>query len=176
MLRAAAAWPHAVQRSSKEPEAGSKTDIHPLGLQQWGGGDIYIYIYIYIYLQSLGVDLEKIRVKSFVHMHLTTSKLIWNHMCERFSDEEKKALYVFLSRRWKSDDLLECEHQVVKCLCRELSLTRPARYPGLEPPFPTSRSPCPLSRLLKAIIPEVLFISSSVLEFDSASEVSWCTE
>jgi hypothetical protein len=72
-----------------------------------------------MWLQSLGVDLEKIHVKSFVHMHLTTSKLIWNHVCHRFPDNEKKALSVFLSRRWESDDLLECEHHVLKCLCWE---------------------------------------------------------
>ena len=56
-----------------------------------------------MWLQSLGVDLEKIHVKTFVHMHLTTSKLIWNHVCHRFPDNEKKALSVFLSRRWESD-------------------------------------------------------------------------
>ena len=42
---------------------------------------------------------------------------IWSCLCERFADDEKKALSVFLSRKWRSDDLLECEHDVVKCQC-----------------------------------------------------------
>ena len=82
-----------------------------------------------MWLQSLGVDLEKIHVKTFVHMHLTTSKLIWNHVCHR---NEKKALSVFLSRRWESDDLLECEHHVLKCLCWEYHSDRICSHPGCE--------------------------------------------
>ena len=85
-----------------------------------------------MWLQSLGVDLEKIHVKTFVHMHLTTSKLIWNHVCHRFPDNEKKALSVFLSRRWESDDLLECEHHVLKCLCWEYHSDRICSHPGCE--------------------------------------------
>ena len=50
-----------------------------------------------LWLQSLGVDLDKIRIKLFVHMHLITSKLIWTRMCERFPNDAKKVLYVFLS-------------------------------------------------------------------------------
>ena len=61
-----------------------------------------------LWLQSLGVDLDNIRIKSFVHMHLITSKLIWTRMCERCPNDAKKALSVFLSRRWESEDLLEC--------------------------------------------------------------------
>ena len=85
-----------------------------------------------IWLRSLGVDLEKIRVKSFVHMHLTTSKLIWTHMCDRFPDHEKKALSVFLSRRWESDDLLECEHHVVKCICSTCHSTKACAHLNCE--------------------------------------------
>jgi hypothetical protein len=49
-----------------------------------------------------------LRIKSFVHMLLSMSMQIWSCLCERFADDEKKALSVFLSWKWRSDDLLEC--------------------------------------------------------------------
>ena len=60
------------------------------------------------WLRSLGVDPEQLRIKSFVRMLLSMSMQIWSCLCERFADDDKKALSVFLSRKWRSDDLLEC--------------------------------------------------------------------
>jgi hypothetical protein len=51
------------------------------------------------WLRYLGLDPEQLRIKSFVHMLLSMSMQIWSCLCERFADDEKKALSVFLSRK-----------------------------------------------------------------------------
>jgi hypothetical protein len=94
-----------------------------------------------LWLQSLGVDLDKIRIKLFMHMHLITSKLIWNRMCERFPNDAKKVLSVFLSRRWKNEDLLECKHDVVKCMCRTCHSSKTCAHLNCELPQPVFNAP-----------------------------------